>query len=520
MSFPGDQDARSPQTWQRPGSGYQSAGIPSPRDPVRGFPPTPEAREAEYASAQAPGWNGTGPHSGLQPGPGDDGSGLGAGVLTADGPRPGPFETHATPDGAGLNGVHSNGLGTNGLAAKGGPGVKGWNTSWGGGPWVSGTGGGQWAASMANGNGVTGFAGAPTWTYGEDEPTETWTLRGANGDARRGSSGQDNVWGRQGESGEAAAEFGAAAANLTAPSASTRTPSAAPVRGRRRGSSGRRAERSAGDTSRELPAGAPPAWERSTGERAAGRPSRRRLHTGRARILIATAFAVLAVAGLAVAAAFALTKHGHAPAAGSTPAGAGPTLASTPSPSVALGRWKHIDSRLDDPVPLSLAELFPAHVTAGARNYTRTAQRESANCTKAVFGSQLKAAVRKGCSQALRASYLSANGKRMGTIGVLNLATSAAAAKLGKIVSAPRQFIEALPAAHGATRNLGKDNGVVWAVAKGHYLILMWVQYANLHNPDTPAARKNLMQFVNDIYQKTANQSLTGRMVTGRPLTP
>ena len=171
-------------------------------------------------------------------------------------------------------------------------------------------------------------------------------------------------------------------------------------------------------------------------------------------------------------------------------------------------------------MPLSLAELFPAHITADARNYTRTAQEENANCTAAVFGSQFKAAVRKGCSQALRASYLSANGKRMGTIGVLNLATSAAAAKLGKIVSAPRQFIEALPAAHGPTRNLGKDNGLVWAVAKGHYLILMWVQYANLHNPDTTGARKNLMQFVNDIYQKTANQSLTGRMVTGRPLTP
>jgi len=223
---------------------------------------------------------------------------------------------------------------------------------------------------------------------------------------------------------------------------------------------------------------------------------------------------------VASAAAFALTKHGHAAATGKKPASAAPSLAATPSPSVTLGRWKHIDSRLDDPAPLTLAELFPAHVTADVRNYARTAQRESRNCRKAVFGSRLEAAVRKGCSQALRASYLSANGRRMGTIGVLNLATSAAAAKLGKIVAAPRQFIEPLPAAHGATRNMGKGNGMVWAVAKGHYLILMWVQYANLQSPATPTARKNLMQFVNDLYQKTANQSLTGRMVTGRPLTP
>jgi hypothetical protein len=128
--------------------------------------------------------------------------------------------------------------------------------------------------------------------------------------------------------------------------------------------------------------------------------------------------------------------------------------------------------------------------------------------------------VRKGCSQALRASYLSVNGKKMGTIGVLNLTTASVAAKVGKVVTAPGEFIQPLPAPHGASRNLGQGTGVVWAVAKGHYLILMWAQYTNLHSPTSSRDRKDLLQFVNDLYQKTVNQSLTRRMVTGKPLTP
>ena len=157
---------------------------------------------------------------------------------------------------------------------------------------------------------------------------------------------------------------------------------------------------------------------------------------------------------------------------------------------------------------------------AGPRTYLRTAERSGRRCGKAVFGSRLKAAVANGCSQALRASYLSVNGKRMGTIGVLNLATSTAAARVGKVVTAPRQFVQPLQAAHGATRDLGHGTGVVWAVAKGHYLILMWAQYASLRSPATSHDRKVLMQFINDLYQKSVNQSLTRRMVTGSPLTP
>jgi hypothetical protein len=511
MSFPGDQDARLPRSWQRPGSGYQPAGPPR-RDPVRGFPPNPGARDAEYASAQVLGLNGSGGHPGGQAGldGGAAGPGLGSDVRT--GPRPGT-ENNAVHDGATASPRDA----------------KAWNTNWGGGPWMSEPGGGQWPASAANGGGSGGFASltsASTWTYGEDEPTETWMLGATDADARvvgdrdDRASRRDGFWGQTGEFGTAGSEPGSAlAAPAAAPAAHPAPPASA--RGRRRESPGRRARGRAagGPSTRDLQVGERPGEDGATAG-TTGPRSRQRLRGGHVRVVVATALAVLAAAGAASAAAYALTRHGHAPAAHTTQAGVRPSLAATPSPSAPLGKWKHIQNRLDDPVPLSLAELFPAHVNAGVRNYARTAQRESTNCRKAVFGTRLKAAVRKGCSQALRASYLSANHRRMGTIGVLNLATASAAAKLGKIVAAPRQFVEPLPAAHGPTRNMGKGNGVVWAVAKGHYLILMWVQYANLQSPATAATRKNLMQFVNDLYQKTANQSLTGRMVTGKPLTP
>ena len=46
-----------------------------------------------------------------------------------------------------------------------------------------------------------------------------------------------------------------------------------------------------------------------------------------------------------------------------------------------------------------------------------------ANCTKMVLGGKLQAALRKGgCTQVMRASYLSTGQKIMATIGVLNLA--------------------------------------------------------------------------------------------------
>ena len=188
-----------------------------------------------------------------------------------------------------------------------------------------------------------------------------------------------------------------------------------------------------------------------------------------------------------------------------------------PSPSPSLGPWGHIGSRALDPVPLTLTELFPAQFAGAGTSYVKTVQKAKTRCTAALMGSQLIAAVSKaGCTQAMRASYLSADHKLMGTIGVLNLVTAAAAEKAGK-VAGPAEFIAQLPAATGPTRNLTKGTGFEAAEVKGHYLVLVWVEFANLRAPGSAAQRTELDAFISLLFQDTANVSLATREVTGSP---
>lgn len=191
----------------------------------------------------------------------------------------------------------------------------------------------------------------------------------------------------------------------------------------------------------------------------------------------------------------------------------------SPSPSPSLGAWGHIGSRALDPAPLTLAELFPAQFTSAGTGYTRTVQKAKTRCATALMGSQLVTAVsHAGCTQAMRASYLSADQKLMGTIGVLNLVTATAAEKVGK-ASGPSNFIAQLPAANGSTRNLTKGNGFEAAEVKGHYLVLVWAEFANLRAARTAAQKAELKAFITLLFQQTANVSLASREVTGQPTT-
>ncbi len=190
------------------------------------------------------------------------------------------------------------------------------------------------------------------------------------------------------------------------------------------------------------------------------------------------------------------------------------------SPAPSLGPWKNIEARAVDPVPLSLTELYPARFAAGASAGLRTVDKAVAKCTQAVIGSALKAAVRKaGCTQVLRASYLSTNRKMMATIGVLNLVDVTAAEKVGR-ASGATEFIRQLPARHGPTHNLSSGTGLEEAAVKGHYLILIWAEFANGHAPSGKRQRTQLANFSSDLFTGTANVSLSSRMVTGKPRTP
>ena len=99
----------------------------------------------------------------------------------------------------------------------------------------------------------------------------------------------------------------------------------------------------------------------------------------------------------------------------------------------ALGKWQHIGTRAQDPEPLTLDELFPPQFELNGSSYVRTAAAVTKNCSLAVFGADLQAALQAGhCTQVLRASYISGNGTMMGTVGVANLSSSSAAQKAGE----------------------------------------------------------------------------------------
>jgi hypothetical protein len=242
--------------------------------------------------------------------------------------------------------------------------------------------------------------------------------------------------------------------------------------------------------------------------RAAGRRVRTLLICGLALVVVAGALYFWLIRG----------RRPAAPAADAqrTPPSARPVKDPSPSSSP-LGGWGHIETRALDPVPLTLAELFPASFSDGSVSYVETVQKAKVHCAGALVGSQLVAAVgRAGCTQAMRASYLASSGTLMGTIGVLNLATATAAEQAGK-AAGPAEYIAQLPASSGPTRNLTKGTGFEAAEVKGHYLVLVWAEFVDLRAPTSSAQRTELEDFISLLMQKTANISLATRQVTGSP---
>ena len=190
------------------------------------------------------------------------------------------------------------------------------------------------------------------------------------------------------------------------------------------------------------------------------------------------------------------------------------TSAASPDFDQALGRWQHIGTRAQDRDPLTIDGLYPVRFEFGGASFTRTAANATKDCSLAVYGSQLQAALESGhCSQVVRASYVS--GKMMGTIGVVNLISASAAEKAGHDTGS-QQIIAPLAAAKGVTSKLGSGTGVVQAEVKGHYLILIWAEFTDLKSPSTSAAKKQLEAFATNLVTGSANINLSTRMLTGK----
>src|SRR5579859_5809464 len=233
---------------------------------------------------------------------------------------------------------------------------------------------------------------------------------------------------------------------------------------------------------------------------------------------LALGIALVVVAGALVGYKFLYEPRVNAPVSGSLRL---PTNGpSSPGFDQALGKWQHIGARSQDPSPLTLTQLFPPQFELDGSSYVRTAAAVSKDCTQAVFGANLQAALQAGhCTQVLRASYISGNGTMMGTVGVANLIGSNAAAKAGA-TTGPQEIIAPLAAQKGPTSKLGNGTGVVQAEIKGHYLILMWAEFTSLKSLSTAAQRQQLEQFAAALVSGSANISLSTRMLTGKPGSP
>ena len=245
----------------------------------------------------------------------------------------------------------------------------------------------------------------------------------------------------------------------------------------------------------------------------------------RVKVLLLSVAAVVVVGiGGAAAYTFILKK---APASNSA-LSAGP-LPSTGSSSAAtqacvkqLGPYCHIERRADDPEPLTLAELFPPAFLneSDHTSFTRLATKLDKTCSNAVFGPDLISALKSDkCTQVLRASYASADNTIMGTIGVVNLDSTNEAHHAGKLVGA-NDFVAPLSTSKGIGSKLDSGTGVVEAEYKGHYLLLIWAEFATGKAPKTAAQDHELAQFETDLVAGTANPALSERMVNGSPATP
>jgi hypothetical protein len=261
----------------------------------------------------------------------------------------------------------------------------------------------------------------------------------------------------------------------------------------------------------------PPKPGSRTAQRAAARGGRPPRKPRRSPSVVLAVCAVLAFAVAAGTFLFFTARHQGTPVAATAPPSTAPPASPSPSASPSLGPFGHIATRKTDSLPLNITQLYPATFTATGLTFKRTISRQGKTCSTALVGSSLQNAVKAArCTQVVRASYLAAGKKEMGTIGVLNLSTSKGATHAGRAAGAS-DFILQLKAKKGATHTLGKGTGIEEAATKGHYLILIWAQFTSHSKPRTKGQRKELANFMNDLFRQTANVSLSSRMVTGSP---
>jgi hypothetical protein len=238
------------------------------------------------------------------------------------------------------------------------------------------------------------------------------------------------------------------------------------------------------------------------------------------RALLPT-FVAIGVIGMLIAggiglAVFASSGDDSLAGAADTPAPAAtkPVIPANPG-----GTFGFAESRKTDPAKLTLDELFKSRKAKHkGQTYLMTARRNDKKCKDAVVGSGLQKALAAGrCNQLVRASFRDASGKIIGTLGVVNLDTSSAAAKVVKAARGkePREYLKVLPGKDKVTKLLGTGEAFVGGWRHGHYAILVWFQYKDGHLPSKAEAKKlNAAAF--GVADATVTPALESRSLTGK----
>ncbi|MEU6410801.1 hypothetical protein [Microbispora sp. NPDC046933] len=198
-----------------------------------------------------------------------------------------------------------------------------------------------------------------------------------------------------------------------------------------------------------------------------------------------------------------------------------PTARSSPLvPEGPLGKFGYAASRATDKRPLSLRELFAkGKFVKNKRSYVRTVSRKEKKCADGVTGDKITKALKAGgCTQLLRASFADAKGTVIGTVGVANLRTSAAAKKVASAGGGGerKDYLKPLPGKDEATKHLGTGEAYAGGWTHGHYAILLWFQFKDGHKP-AKNELKRLYQTAVDVTDATVFPALDARALNGGP---
>jgi hypothetical protein len=272
----------------------------------------------------------------------------------------------------------------------------------------------------------------------------------------------------------------------------------------------------AGRPHTDQPYAGQPHTESRTTDRPNGRGRRRResqTRRGHSPLIVGGAIvagAVLIATGMGVSS---MLRDDSTKTAAST---APPSQAVTTSPSK---RPLPGNSRATDPVPLTLSEIFRhRRFTVGGTRYGITVWRADRICTRTVHGATLMAALRKGsCSQVMRATFASADGKLIGTVGVANLRTATAAKAATRVWNAKDAWLQPVPGP-GITKNIGTGSALGSFQNKGHYLLMTWVQQPS--GKAIPTAQQKLVSAFGQSVMLGSGlyEALNYRGTEGRPL--